>query len=103
MSPRFVVMIRNPLDLAYALHSQLLYGGDENVEDFATAWRLQDERRRGESLPPGARDFKSLLYGDVAKLGEQVERLRVMLACSGPDRGPRWGDQPGAGVGGRAG
>jgi hypothetical protein len=72
---RFVVMIRNPVDLAYALHSQLVYGGDEDVEDFDTAWRLQDARRRGESLPPGARDFKSLLYGDVAKLGEQVERL----------------------------
>ena len=34
---------------------------------------------------------------------EVVRVLLHLLACSGPDRGPRWGDQPGAGVGGRAG
>ncbi|MGE5563261.1 MAG: sulfotransferase family protein [Bacillota bacterium] len=72
---RFVVMIRNPVDLAYSLHSQLYYGGLEDVGDFETAWRLQEARKRGQDLPRGTRDAKSLLYGDVAKLGEQVERL----------------------------
>jgi hypothetical protein len=72
---RFVVMIRNPVDLVHSLHSQLYYGGVENVGDFETAWRLQGARKLGESLPPGTSDAKSLLYGDVAKLGEQVERL----------------------------
>lgn len=80
---RFVVMIRNPVDLAYSLHSQLYYGGLEDIPDFESAWRLQKCRKRGEKLPMGTRDAKSLLYGDVAKLGEQVERL---FAAVGPSR-----------------
>ncbi|WP_416832718.1 MAG: sulfotransferase family protein [Erythrobacter sp.] len=72
---RFVVMIRNPVDLAYSLHSQLLYGGDEEVESFEEAWRLQEARKASQQVPSGARDPKALLYGEVAKLGEQVERL----------------------------
>lgn len=72
---RFVVMIRNPVELAHSLHSQLYYGGDEDVEKFETAWRLQDARKLGKRLPAGVRDPKSLFYGDIARLGEQIERL----------------------------
>ena len=72
---RFVVMIRNPVRLAHSLHSQLLYGGDEEVRDFEAAWRLQKDRREGRELPRGSRDRKALLYGDVAKCGAQIERL----------------------------
>lgn len=71
----FVVMIRNPVDLVYSLHSQLYYGGDEDVENFETAWRLQAARKLGKKLPVGVRDPKSLFYGDIARLGEQIERL----------------------------
>lgn len=76
---RFVVMIRNPVDLAYSLHSQLLYGGDEEVVSFEHAWRLQGARKAGREVPSGARDPKALLYGEVAKLGEQVERLFAVV------------------------
>jgi len=72
---KFIVMARNPIDLAYSLHSQFLYGGYENIEDFSEAWHAQDKRRRGENLPPLCADRKLLLYGDVAALGTQIERL----------------------------
>jgi hypothetical protein len=72
---KFVVMIRNPVDLAYSLHSQLLYGGDESVSDFKKAWGLQKARKNKKLIPKGCRDAKSLQYGDVAKLGGQVQRL----------------------------
>jgi len=72
---RFLVLLRNPPDLVHSLHAQLLYGGDENVESFAAAWRLQERRRRGEAIPPFCREPKVLQYGAVGSLGFQMARL----------------------------
>jgi len=76
---RFIVLIRCPVELAYSLHSQLFYGGDEDVEDFKTAWDLQASRREGKNLPRHCRDPKALQYGEIAKLGEQIERLYAVV------------------------
>jgi hypothetical protein len=73
--PRYIVMLRNPVDMAPALHEQKLYSGNEHVADFATAWRLQDERRCGRAVARECRDARLLVYGDVCRLGAQLERL----------------------------
>jgi hypothetical protein len=57
------------------LHAEMLISGHENVQDFSTAWRYQEERRRGRQLPPLSWARRRLLYGDVCKLGAQLERL----------------------------
>lgn len=72
---KFVVMLRNPVDLVYSLHHKLFEIQQEDVEDFATAWELQKERAAGDKLPPGCPDKQLLQYGEVAKLGQQVKRL----------------------------
>ena len=59
---KIIVMLRNPVDLAYSYHSQLLYASDENVPDFEQAWRLQDIRREGKKIPPRCRDSALLQY-----------------------------------------
>lgn len=71
----FLVMIRNPVEMAYSLHSELLYQGDEHVEDFEKAWALQGERRQGRAVGPLCRDPQLLLYGPYCKLGAQIARL----------------------------
>jgi hypothetical protein len=77
LNPRakFIVMLRNPVDLAYSLHAQFVYGGFEDISDFERAWRSQEERRSGGRVPPLCPDHKLLLYGEVAALGKQCERL----------------------------
>ncbi len=72
---RVIVMLRNPIELVQSIHSQLVWVLDENVGDFATAWRLQERRKDGEGLPASCREPAFLQYGEVAKLGYQVERL----------------------------
>lgn len=72
---RVIVMLRNPVQLAQSIHSQLVWVLDEDVKDFATAWKLQDERRQGDSIPTGCREPAFLRYGEVAKLGKQLRRL----------------------------
>lgn len=72
---RFVVMVRNPLDMVRSFHQRLLFLLEEDESDFERAWRLQEERRAGRRLPPLATDPRILLYGEVGRLGAQLERL----------------------------
>ena len=72
---RFVVMVRNPLDLVPSLHQRLLFVLEEDEPRFERAWRLQEERSLGRRVPAGSIDPQMLLYGEVGKLGAQVERL----------------------------
>lgn len=72
---KLLVMLRNPVDLAPSMHAQALYCRDEVVPSFEEAWRLCAARRRGEEIPATCRDVKILLYDQIAKLGEQLERL----------------------------
>lgn len=72
---RIIVMLRNPIDMIYSLHSQLLYNHSEDVSEFEEAWALQDKRRHGRNLPHKKRNSEFLQYGDVGMLGRQVDRL----------------------------
>lgn len=76
---RLIVMLRNPVDMAHALHSQFLYTFREDEKDFERAWRLQAARRRGESHPRHCMEPAHLQYRDVAALGAQVERLLQVI------------------------
>ncbi|HEX2250709.1 MAG TPA: sulfotransferase domain-containing protein, partial [Gemmatimonadales bacterium] len=72
---KIIAMFRNPVDMVYSLHSQLLYWSEEVEPDFETAWRLQERRRRGLDLPPRSRGAFLLQYEEVGRFGTQVERL----------------------------
>lgn len=74
-SAKIIVMLRNPVDLVQALHAQLLYELRETERDFAQAWRLQADRQQGRQLPDSRLFCDDLLYGRMAKVGEQLERL----------------------------
>jgi hypothetical protein len=80
---RFIIMLRNPIDLVYSLHSEFLYLGIENVDDFALAWRLQGDRRKGRSVPSSCNNSEMLLYRDQALLGKAMEAL---LSAVGRER-----------------
>ncbi len=75
---RLIVMLRNPVDVMYALHSQGLYIGNEVVEDFAAALALEEERAQGRSLPRGHFMTESLLYRRAVRFADQLERY---FAC----------------------
>ena len=72
---RFIVMLRDPFELAVSMHSQLLFDTDETTRSFDEAWRLCDERRLHRRIPPGCKEPKILLYDELASLGSQLQRL----------------------------
>jgi len=72
---RFIVMVRNPIDMIHSYHARLLAILDEDVEDFATAWCLQEARARGEQLPAHCRTPYLLQYAEIGRIGKHVEQL----------------------------
>lgn len=69
-----IIMLRNPIDMLYSLHSRNLYTGDEQIECFRAALAAEEERKRGRRLPETTRNLSALRYREVAKFTEQVSR-----------------------------
>ena len=72
---KYIVMLRNPIEMAYSLHEQQVFNLNEPQKDFKRAWFLQEDRKENKSIAITTRDAKLLLYGEVCKLGNQVNRL----------------------------
>ena len=72
---KFIVTIRNPVDIVTSWHKQLLVTGQEDVLDFYSAWNLQESRRSGSSIPSNCMDACLLQYGQIGSLGNQIKRI----------------------------
>lgn len=78
-SAKFIVLLRNPTEMAPSLHEQMVFSGNETLKSFEEAWSLQDERRQGRRIPHWCPEPKLLLYKEACSLGEQVRRLYVRV------------------------
>lgn len=77
---KFLVIVRNPIELAHSWHSECRYNFGETEKSFERAWRLVEVRRTGRNVPWGCPDRKLLDYADVASLGSQLERISSLVA-----------------------
>lgn len=71
---QIIVMLRNPVDVMYAQHSQLLFNQQEDIADFAQALAAEEDRAAGRRLPPGPIRPENLLYRRMARFSEQLPR-----------------------------
>lgn len=72
---KIIAMLRNPVDMVYSLHSELLDWSIETVSSFEAAWRMQERRRQGLDLPRGISAPLLVQYEQMGRFGTQVERL----------------------------
>jgi hypothetical protein len=72
---KIIVMLRNPVDMVYSLHSQLLFGRDEIEASFECAFNLIQARKRGQEIPWSCKTREKLYYDEVASFGRQLEKL----------------------------
>jgi hypothetical protein len=80
---QIIVQLRNPVDVMYAQHSQLLFRSDETLSDFEAALAAEPARRRGERVRPPPVRPETLFYRHSVRFADQVERY---LAVFGRDR-----------------
>lgn len=71
-SAQIIIMVRNPVDLLYAFHSQLLTNGHEKITRFSDA--LEADERHSPGKPGGARNRVALTYRQIASLSGQIAR-----------------------------
>jgi len=77
---RFIIMVRNPIDLCIALYEKRREMLQEDQPSFEQAWRAEHERRQGRSIPALFRKEIGVPgYRDVASLGEQVEKAFSLI------------------------
>jgi len=73
---KFIVMLRNPIEMAPSLHWQRVFSLNENEPNFEKAWRLQNEDKSSRiDLPKNCYTPEINNYGPVCKLGEQLINL----------------------------
>ncbi|MEM9515311.1 MAG: sulfotransferase [Actinomycetota bacterium] len=76
---RFIVALRNPVDIAHAYHMEMIFNSVENESDFRAAWELQPVRATGRRLPAGATDPNELQYRSIASIGSQLARASELI------------------------
>jgi len=69
-----IVMLRNPVDVMYSQHSQLVFNQREDLTDFAQALAAEDDRMAGHRLPADAIRPEALYYRHSVDFTEQVAR-----------------------------
>ena len=72
---QIIAMLRNPVEMIYSLHSQLVFGGDEPIESFEEALEAEPERQAGRNLPTTTfAPVEAVLYHTVPNYSEQLAR-----------------------------
>lgn len=71
---KILAMVRNPVEMIYAYHSQRLFNGTEHIRDFAEAINAIEDRKRGRRLPASNHPLEGLYYLDIARYSEQLDR-----------------------------
>ena len=72
---RFILMLRNPVDMVYSMHQERLFQFYDDVKDFETAWNLQDERLEGRHIPPRCVQPELLQYGRMGRYADRLEEF----------------------------
>jgi len=82
-SAQAVVLLRNPVDVMYAQHSQLVFNEREDIADFGEALAAEEARRRGERIPADALRPEALYYRHSVRFADQ---LRHWFGVFGSER-----------------
>lgn len=81
---KIIIMLREPVEMMYSFHSQLLFNGSsETVDDFKEAIALEPTRKAGHQIPSRCSEPSLLFYRDLARFSEQVHRY---LDIFGPEQ-----------------
>jgi hypothetical protein len=72
---RFIVTLRDPMEMLPSLHKRLIFLGDETLMRFADAWDASPDRAAGRRIPRSCIDPRWLRYDEAARYATYLERL----------------------------
>jgi Sulfotransferase domain len=71
---RIIIMLREPAEMLYSLYYQFRFDGNEPLATFEEALAAEPDRRAGQRLGRQTYLAQGLLYREVARYTEQVQR-----------------------------
>ncbi len=71
---RVLIMLRDPVEVLHSMHSQVVYMGMENLQDFAAALAAELDRKAHRNIPDSLRVGQALHYRDLVRYTDQVRR-----------------------------
>lgn len=77
---KIIIMLRNPVDMIYSLHSQQCYNGNENITSFEKALEAEGDRLQGKLIPAQIGcPLQALQYRQVGLYYQQVKRYLTVF------------------------
>jgi hypothetical protein len=76
---KIIIMLRNPVEVMYSLHSQLVFNGEETLLNFNEVLELEEKRKNGDCLPQNTRITKKHIYYQVVNFAEQILRFKKIF------------------------
>jgi len=80
---RFIVALRDPMEMIPSLHQRLVSLGDETLTSFEEAWAAVPDRAAGRRIPASCVEPRWLRYDEAGRYATYIERL---LAAVGSER-----------------
>ncbi len=71
---KILIMLRNPVDMVYSLHSQNIYDCNEDVLSFEEALSKEPQRKNKTDIPESSSFIDCLLYTEAGSFTHQVKR-----------------------------
>jgi hypothetical protein len=76
---RFVIAVRDPMEMLPSLHRRLVYLGDETITRFEDAWAAVPDRSAGRRIPERCIEPRWLRYDEAGRLGTYVEKFFTVV------------------------
>jgi hypothetical protein len=71
---KIIILLRNPVDLLYSLHSELVFNNNEPEKDFQSALNLEDDRLKHKNIPKYIPWPSRLFYSNFLKIDKHTKR-----------------------------
>jgi hypothetical protein len=72
---RFVVTLRDPMEMLPSLHKRLVFLGDETLTRFKDAWAAVADRAAGKRIPRSCVEPRWLRYDQAGRYATYLDRL----------------------------
>lgn len=69
-----IVLLRDPVEVMHALHSELVFLGVEDLTDFGEALAAEPDRKQGRRVPRNINNPRGLYYREAVSFSEQLQR-----------------------------
>lgn len=79
ITPKIIILLRNPTEVAYSLHSQNIVDANEDVEIFEEALKLEEDRKNGRQLPKNVDPPRTVFYSETANYYPRVKKYQDQL------------------------